>query len=95
MSLTAEAVRWVAHLSRLELSDGELGTLAHELSAILNFDEQRQQLDPADVQPLAHPLPVENIFREDVPADSLPVHLALANAPERRDNFFGVPAVLD
>ena len=47
------------------------------------------------VEELAHPLPVQNVFRGDEPAPSLPVDAALANAPSRRGDFFGVPAVLE
>jgi len=44
---------------------------------------------------LAHPLPIQNIFRDDEPAPSLPVDAALANAPAREGDFYRVPAVLE
>jgi aspartyl-tRNA(Asn)/glutamyl-tRNA(Gln) amidotransferase subunit C len=47
------------------------------------------------VEPLAHPLPIHNVFREDKPAPSLPVDAALRNAPDRSGDFYGVPAVLE
>ena len=95
MALTADEVRWVAHLARLELSDAELATMTRQLSAILDYVNQLQQVNTDGVEPLAHPLPLQNVFREDEPAPSLPVADALANAPDRRGDFFGVPAVLD
>ena len=60
----------------------------------------RARADHDRVEPLAHPLPIHNVFRDDEPAPSLPVDEALANAPDRRrdargDSFYGVPAVLD
>ena len=95
MSLTGEHVRWVAHLARLELSDAELETMARQLSAILDYVNQLQQVNTDGVEPLAHPLPLHNVFRDDEPVPSLPVAAALANAPDRRGDFYGVPAVLD
>ena len=95
MSLTADDVRWVAHLARLELSDAELATMTRQLSAILDYVQQLQQVATAGVEPLAHPLPVHNVFRDDEPAASLPVNAALANAPNRSGDFYSVPAVLD
>ncbi len=95
MSLTAEQVRWVAHLGRLELGEAELATMTSQLRAILDYVNQLQQLDTEGVEPLAHPLDIGNVFREDEPTPSLVVAEALANAPDRRGDFFGVPAVLE
>jgi aspartyl-tRNA(Asn)/glutamyl-tRNA(Gln) amidotransferase subunit C len=95
MALTVDQVRWVAHLARLELSDFDLEQMTRQLGAILEYVNQLQQVDTENVEPLAHPLPVHNVFREDEPASSLPVAAALANAPDRRGDFYGVPAVLD
>ena len=47
------------------------------------------------MEPLAHPLDLQNVFRADEPVPSLPVDVALANAPDRRADFYGVPAVLE
>ncbi len=95
MSIGVDEVKKVAMLARLELSDGELATMAGQLSAILDYVDQLKQVPTDGVEPLAHPLNIHNIFREDEPGESLPVDAALANAPDRRDSFFGVPAVLD
>jgi aspartyl-tRNA(Asn)/glutamyl-tRNA(Gln) amidotransferase subunit C len=95
MSLTADQVRWVAQLARLELSDADLEVMTRQLRAILEHVEQLRQVDTEGVEPLAHPLPIHNVFRADEPAPSLPVAEALANAPKQRDGFYVVPAVLD
>jgi aspartyl-tRNA(Asn)/glutamyl-tRNA(Gln) amidotransferase subunit C len=95
MALTAEDVRWVAHLARLELSDAELEVMTRQLSAVIDYVNQLQQVDTEGVEPLAHPLPIHNVFREDELQPSLPVEAALANAPDRRGDFYAVPAVLD
>jgi aspartyl-tRNA(Asn)/glutamyl-tRNA(Gln) amidotransferase subunit C len=95
VSLSAEDVRWVAHLARLELSDAERATMTPQLSAILDYVTQLSQVNTDGVEPLAHPLPVQNVFRDDEPRPSLPADAALANAPDRRGDFYAVPAVLD
>jgi aspartyl-tRNA(Asn)/glutamyl-tRNA(Gln) amidotransferase subunit C len=95
MSLTHDQVRWVAHLARLELGEEELETMTRQLSAILEYVDQLQKINTDQVEPLAHPLPIHNVFRQDEPAPSLPVEAALRNAPDRRGNFYGVPAVLE
>jgi aspartyl-tRNA(Asn)/glutamyl-tRNA(Gln) amidotransferase subunit C len=95
MALTSEQVRWVAHLARLELSDDELATMTRQLSAIVDYVAQLQEVDTTGVEPLAHALDRRNVFRGDEPGPSLPADAALANAPDRRGDFYGVPAVLD
>jgi aspartyl-tRNA(Asn)/glutamyl-tRNA(Gln) amidotransferase subunit C len=95
MSLSLADIRKVAKLARLELSDADLGHLLPQLAAILDYVAQLQQLDTTGVEPLAHPLPVQNVFRDDEPAPSLPVNEALQNAPSRSGDYFAVPAVFD
>lgn len=88
-------VRRVALLSRLELSDEEVTQFSGQLSAIVEYIEKLNELDTEHVEPLAHCLPVHNILREDVPRPSLSNEAALANAPEREDEYFKVPKILD
>ena len=93
MSLSIDQVRKVARLARLELSEPDLARMQQQLSAILDYVDQLSQLDTTNVEPLAHPLPVQNVFRPDAEAPSLPVDEALQNAPNRVGDYFGVPAV--
>ena len=95
MSLSIDEVRKVAKLARLELSDADAPQMAEQLNRILEYVDQLQQVNTDGVEPLAHPLPVHNVFRDDVPHPSLPVDEALKNAPVRNGNYFGVPAVFD
>ncbi len=95
MALTAEQVRWVAHLSRLDLSDAEVSIMTDQLDAILLYVNQLQSVPTEAVEPLAHPLSVQNVFRDDNLTASIPSTDALANAPDKQGDFFGVPAVLD
>ncbi len=95
MSITAEQVRWIAHLARLEMPTVELDVLQRDLNAIVEYVNHLQSLDTEGVEPLAHPLDLANVFRDDVPVPSPGAQAMLANAPERKGDFFAVPAVLD
>jgi aspartyl-tRNA(Asn)/glutamyl-tRNA(Gln) amidotransferase subunit C len=97
MSATLDegAVRHVAHLARLHISDDEVARFADQLSSILDYVAQLNELDTADTPPTAHPLPVVNVFREDEVRPGLEQSVALSNAPQRQDGFFQVPKVLD
>jgi aspartyl-tRNA(Asn)/glutamyl-tRNA(Gln) amidotransferase subunit C len=95
MSLTAQEVQWVAHLARLRLTDAELETMTRQLSAIVDYVDHLKQVNTDGVEPMAHALAVQNVFRDDEPSSSLPVADALSNAPQPRGDFYSVPAVLD
>lgn len=88
-------VRRVALLSRLELSDNEVAQFSTQLSAIVEYIEKLNELNTDTVEPLAHCLPVHTVLREDVPRPSLTNDQALGNAPEREDEYFKVPKILD
>ena len=53
------------------------------------------QLDTEKVEPLAHCLPISNVFRDDVVKESLGTEKTLSNAPQRDGEFFKVPKILD
>ncbi len=95
MSLTNDDVAKVALLARLRLSPDELATFTGQLNAIVDFVNQLQEPDTEGVEPLAHGIEVRNVFRDDVRGPALPREKALANAPQRNDEGFLVPAVLD
>jgi len=95
MPVSLEEARWVAHLARLDLSAQETETISRQLSNILDYVNQLARLDTDSVEPLAHPLPLSNVFRDDVHSKCLSVDQALANAPDRRGDFYAVPAVLE
>ena len=87
-----EQVLHVARLSRLELTDGEVGTMARELSAILGHIEKIGRLDLDGVPATSHVVAVANALRPDEPRPSLPRDLALASAPTVADEGFRVPS---
>ena len=88
-------VRKVAKLSRLDLTDAEVEEFTGQLSAILDYVAKMNELDTTDVEPLAHCLPISNVFRADCIKESLGTEKTLANAPQRDEEFFKVPKILD
>lgn len=94
MKISIQDVEHVALLSRLELSEEEKGQFAEELSKIFEHVEQLNELDVTDVPPTAHALPVQNVFREDIPLPSLSNEEAIANAPDKEDGCFKVPQIV-
>jgi len=90
-----QLVRHISHLSRLAPSDEEVRLFSRQLSAIVEYVDQLNEVDTTDVPPTAHALLLHNVFRADEPGESLEVDKALANAPQRDGDFFAVPKVLE
>jgi aspartyl-tRNA(Asn)/glutamyl-tRNA(Gln) amidotransferase subunit C len=93
--ISKSEVEKVAKLARLELSDAEVAEFTGQLGAILEYVEKMNGLDTENVEPLAHCLPVSNVFREDEVAESLGTEKTLVNAPDADEQFFRVPKILD
>ncbi len=90
-----DAVRHVAHLARLKITETEVALFSGQLSRILAYVDQLNQLDTTAVSPTAHPLPVTNVFRDDVPHQPWDPSAALANAPDSHLGQFRVPKVIE
>ena len=88
-------VKRIAKLARLEIAEGDEERFSEQLSGILDYIEKLNELDTESIEPLAHCLPIHNVLREDVAKDSLSVEEALGNAPERAEEYFRVPKILD
>ncbi|MDU5088663.1 MAG: Asp-tRNA(Asn)/Glu-tRNA(Gln) amidotransferase subunit GatC [Veillonella sp.] len=65
-----------------------------ELSDILTYVAELDALELDGVEPMAHAVPLHNVFREDEKKPSLDHELALSNAPEAEDGYFKVPRVV-
>ena len=89
------AVRQVAELAKLSLSPEEEERMGGELNAVLSFAEALSQLDTTDVPMTAHVIPVENVFREDVPVRSLDREALLSCAPTRTEEYVTVPKTFE
>ncbi len=74
-------VKKVAKLARLDLSEAEIEEFAGQLNAIIDYVERMNKLNTEGVEPMAHCLPVNNVFRDDIVKESLGTEKTLANAP--------------
>ena len=88
-------VRKVATLARLSLSEDMLQSSGQQLTKILEYVQLLDEVDITGVEPMTHPVPAENVFRDDVMAASLPREAALSNAPRTDGQFFIVPKILE
>jgi aspartyl-tRNA(Asn)/glutamyl-tRNA(Gln) amidotransferase subunit C len=94
-ALGRDDVAHLARLARIALSDDELDELAPQLDLILSSVAQVSEVAGADVVPTSHPVPITNVFREDVLRPRLTAEQALASAPAVEDQRFRVPRILD
>lgn len=92
--ITQDDVKHVALLSRLHLTEEESKDSARVLNSILEHFATLNELDTENIEPTAHSLPMENVFRKDENRPSLPVEEALKNAPEEEQNCFKVPKII-
>jgi len=94
--ITRDDVAHLAGLARIQLDDAELDRLGRELPKILeSVATVSEALEGAgDVEPMSHPTPLRNVFREDVVHDCLTPEDALAGAPASEDQRFLVPKIL-
>ncbi len=93
MKLTSEEVERVAELARLRLSTGEKEKYGEQLSAILGYFHMLEGLETTNVSPTSHCLMLENVLREDVVGDSLPVEKVLAMAPQLAGHLISIPRI--
>jgi aspartyl-tRNA(Asn)/glutamyl-tRNA(Gln) amidotransferase subunit C len=84
----------LAELARIALSEDEISRLAGELSAIVDSVEAISTLALDDVVPTSHPVPLGNVFRDDVVGQTLTTEQALAGAPDHDGSRFRVTAIL-
>jgi aspartyl-tRNA(Asn)/glutamyl-tRNA(Gln) amidotransferase subunit C len=92
--ITREEVAHLADLARIDLSDAELDHLAPQLAVILDSIKSINEVAAEDIPPTSHPMPLTNVFREDVSRPGLTAGEALSGAPEVEQQRFAVPRIL-
>jgi aspartyl-tRNA(Asn)/glutamyl-tRNA(Gln) amidotransferase subunit C len=95
MAIDAATVRKVARLARIAEPEEKLEGLAKELSGILNWIEQLNEVDTDGVEPMASAVHMPAPMREDVVTEGGDPEVVLSNAPKRAGNFFVVPKVVE
>lgn len=94
-SITREEVEHLARLARLQLSEAELDHYAGQLDVILQSVARVSEVAGADIPPTSHPIPMVNVFRDDVVRPGLDRDAVAAGAPAWEDDRFRVPRILD
>jgi aspartyl-tRNA(Asn)/glutamyl-tRNA(Gln) amidotransferase subunit C len=95
MDLTPEEIQHITQLTRIKVKKDELEEYRTQLSIILEYFEILQEVDTDGVPHTGSITDKNNVMRDDKPETSLPSEQALANAPNREDDYFRVHAVLD
>ncbi len=95
MSLSVDEVRHVATLARLKLSKEEEKIFAKQLSAVLDYIGQLDELETDSVEPTSHALDITNVFREDAAEIRFEKDSWSSNAPAKDHGHFRVPKVID
>ena len=93
-AISRDDVAHLAKLARIEMNDSELDHLAKEMDVILGAVARVQEVASANVLPTSHPIPVNNVVREDVVRPSLTPQEALSGAPAQSEDRFKVPQIL-
>ncbi len=95
MKVTKETIQHVADLARLNISETEKEKLTLEMETILSYVDKLNELDTSDVKPMEHVIPVQNVLRDDVVADSYNREKLLESAPSQEEGCYKVPGVME
>ena len=95
MSIDKDTSARVANLARISIPDEELENVAKELSNIIGFMEQLNEVNVDNVEPMTSVTPTVLKKRTDVVNDGNQQSKVLSNAPDTREGFFAVPKVVD
>ena len=95
MALDRDAVRNIAFLARIQVEEDQLDPLAGELSGILGWVEQLAEVDTETVAPMVSVAALTLPWRADEVTDGGKPEDVLVNAPDRQDEFYSVPKVVE
>lgn len=93
--ITPDLVRHLASLARIDVTDQEVQLFAGQLGLIVDSMAAIKDAVSGDVPATSHPIPMANVFRDDVVEPSLSQEQALSAAPDSADGRFRVHAILD
>ena len=88
-------IDYIARLAHVELTDAEKAAFGKQLGDVLAYMEKLKSLNVEGVEPTMHGHGRVNAFREDVVKPSMARDAALANAPERTDDEFHLPKIVE
>ena len=95
MKITTDEVKYVANLAKLYVDETEAEKLTGEMESIINFANMLSEIDTKNIAPTNHAMKIQNVFREDVVKDTLPVEDVISNAKETSFEQVKVPKVVE
>ena len=95
MKISAKDVEHVADLARMYITDEEKMALESELSAIIDFADKLSEADTAGIEPAAHAIHIQNVFRKDEVVPSYKREDLIENAPDKQAGCFAVPRIVE
>jgi aspartyl-tRNA(Asn)/glutamyl-tRNA(Gln) amidotransferase subunit C len=95
MEIDEGTVRRIARLARIRVTDAEVKALEKELSGILDWVKQLNEVDTSDAEPMTRVTPMQLKRRADVVNDGEMADAVVKNAPISAEHFFLVPKVVE
>lgn len=95
MKITSDQVEHVANLARLNLTEEEKIKFTKEMKEIIGFANKLNELDTKGIEPSAHVIPMNNVFREDKVEPSYDREKIISNAPTSENGCFKVPKIVE
>ena len=92
--LSREEIIKISHLARIELSDAEVEKFQKDISAVLDYVEELKQVDTDGLDIVSSVTGLENVSRADVAVTGENKDEILHNAPETKDGYYKVKAIL-
>lgn len=93
--ISKDQVLHVAHLARLDINDEEAEIFTNQLDRIISMAEKLDELNTENIKPTSHVFAQENILREDIVEEGLPIDLVMKNVPKHQDGQIKVPSILE
>ena len=95
MKIDLETIKKISHLARLEFNAEGAEKMKQDMTQILDWVEQLNEVDTTGVEPITTMSSEVNVMRDDTVGEHLPHESGLKNAPQRDSDYFRVPKVLE
>ena len=95
MKIDIENLKKISHLARLEFDENSAEKMTKDMTQILNWVEQLNEVDTENIEPLTTMSTEVNVLREDVVGVHLSHTQGLKNAPQKDSDYFRVPKVIE
>lgn len=90
-----DTVKHIAELAKLDFKESEIDLFSEQFKEIIEYIDTLNEVDLSNVEPLTQITDFENVLRQDIVQTSVSLDAALKNAPNKNENFFKVPKVIE